>query len=82
MEKELELEFREAAMKRYGYRKGSLQKATREALKSWIMQHSASLPKEENPFKLVEGILSNVRGGKTSTQLKHEARRAWTKQSS
>ncbi len=80
-EKELEQKFREAAMKRYGYRKGSLQKAAREALANWIMQHSGGMPIESDPFKLVKGIL-NVKGRKTSVELQHEARQLWVKRSS
>ena len=38
MEKEIEQKFREVAMRRYGYAKGSLQKATREALRAWVAQ--------------------------------------------
>ena len=33
LEKELEYKFREVAMKKYGYQKGSIQKATKDALK-------------------------------------------------
>ena len=34
----LELKFREAAMKKFGYIKGSLQKAAEEAISNWIMR--------------------------------------------
>ena len=79
LEKELEYKFREAAMKRYGYKKGSLQKATREALSNWVMQQSHKVPKVEDPFKLVEGILGHLKGKKTSVQLQHEAKDLWAK---
>lgn len=79
LEKELEHKFREAAMKKYGYQKGSLQKATREALSSWVTQQSTILPKVEDPFKLVEGMLSHLKGKKTSVQLQHEAVKSWAK---
>ena len=77
VEKELEHTFREVAMRNYGYRKGSLQKATREALNAWISQHSSSLPTVEDPFVLVEGILRHVKGKKTSVELQHEALSLW-----
>ena len=57
LEEDLENKFREAAMKKFGYSKGSLQKASKEALRTWVMLQSNKLPKAEDPFKLVEGIL-------------------------
>lgn len=79
LEKELEHKFREAAMKKYGYAKGSLQKATREALSSWIMQQSTKIPKVDDPFRLVEGMLSHLKGKTTSVELQHEATKLWAK---
>ena len=79
LEKELEQKFRETAMKKYGYTKGSLQKASKEALSSWVKQQSSKVPNVEDPFKLVEGILSHLKGKKTSVQLQHEATNLWTK---
>ena len=79
LEKELEYKFREVAMKKYGYQKGSIQKATKDALKSWVNQQSTKIPKVEDPFKLVEGILSHLKGKKTSVQLQHEAKDLWAK---
>ena len=75
--KDLEQKFREKAMRRYGYRKGALQKATEEAINNWVSEQSDMIPKVEDPFKLVEGILSHLKGKKTSVQLQHEARYLW-----
>ena len=36
LEEELELKFREAAMRKFGYAKGSIQKAVRDAFQIWI----------------------------------------------
>lgn len=37
------------------------------------------IDKVEDPFKLVEGILSDLRGKKTSVQLQHEATKIWAR---
>ena len=79
LEKELEHKFREAAMRKFGYSKGSLQKATKEALSIWTMQQSTKLPKVEDPFKLVEGMLGHLKGKMTSVELQHEATKIWAK---
>ena len=79
LEKELEHKFRETAMRKYGYQKGSLQKATKEALSSWIMQQSTRLPKVKDPFKLVRGMLKDLKGKTTSVELQHEAVKLWAK---
>ena len=79
LEKNLEQRFREIAMKKYGYSKGSLQKASGEALKNWINQQSIKIPKVDDPFELVEGMLGHLKGKKTSVQLQHEAKGLWIK---
>ena len=79
LEKELEHKFRETAMKKFGYSKGSIKKASREALSSWIMQQPAKIPKVEDPFKLARGALKHLKGKTTSVQLQHEASKLWAK---
>ena len=79
LEKELEHKFREAAMRRYGYRKGALQKATKEALRSWVNQQSTKVPVVKDPFKLVRGMLKDLKGKTTSVELQHEAVKLWAK---
>lgn len=74
---DLEHMFRETAMKKYGYFKGSLHKASEEAFREWIMKNSGMVPKVDNPFSLIEGILVNLKGKKTSVQLQHEASKIW-----
>ena len=76
---ELEHKFREAAMRKYGYQKGSLQKATKEALSDWVHQQPTKVSKVDDPFMLVRGILGHLKGKKTSVQLQHEAKDLWTK---
>ena len=79
LEKELEHKFREAAMKKYGYSRGSLKRATKEALSSWVMQQSMTVPKVDDPFKLVRGMLKELKGKTTSVELQHEAVKLWAK---
>ncbi len=79
LEKELENKFREAAMRKFGYSKGSLQKASREALITWMSQQSTRVPKVKDPFKLVRGMLSELKGKTTSVELQHEATKLWAK---
>ena len=43
------------------------------------MQKSDKIPKVDDPFKLVMGILSHLKGKKTSVQLQHEAKDLWAK---
>ena len=75
--KGIEQKFRERAMRKYGYKRGALQKAAEEALENWKGFHSDKLPKVDDPFKLVRGMLKHLRGKKTSVQLQHEARYLW-----
>ena len=66
-------------MRKYGYRKGSLQKATREALTNWMNQQPTRVPKVKDPFKLVRGMLKDLKGKPTSVELQHEAVKLWAK---
>ncbi len=73
LEPKLEKEFREKAMRIYGYSKGSIQKATISALKQWtgsveIMESQ----KNRKSCKLIEEMLSHLKGKKTSVELQHE----------
>ena len=78
-ENDLEQQFRELAMRRYGFSKGSIKKASEEAVGMWIKQQNQSLVKVKDPFKLIEGILSRIKGKYTSVQLQHEAAKLWIK---
>jgi hypothetical protein len=81
LDKELERRFRELAMRRYGYSKGSIKKATEMAIKKWSTEASAERPLKEikDPLKLIEGGLSHLRGKFTSVELQHEATKIWPK---
>jgi len=75
-EKDLEQKFREAAMRRYGYSKGSITKATEDAVRAWVKGRDM-VEKSKDPFKLIEGVLSHLRGKYTSVQLQHETSKLW-----
>ncbi len=74
----LEQVFREKAMKKYGYSKGALKKASIEALQTWVNEQK-ELPVSKEPFKLIEGILEEYRGKISSVELQHSAAKLWVK---
>lgn len=74
----LEGKFREAAMKKYGYSKGALTKAAKEALQRWVAEQK-DIPVSNNPFSLIEGILKEWKGKVTAVGLQHEASKLWVK---
>ncbi len=76
---ELEQQFRELSMRRYGFSKGSIKKASEEAVKMWIRQQNQGLQKVKDPCKLIDGMLSHLKGKYTSVQLQHEAAKLWIK---
>ena len=78
-DKEFERKFRELAMKKHGFYKGSIKKAGEEALREWIKTEDRSLPSVKDPIKLIEGILISERGKKSSVELQHEAKKLWLK---
>ncbi|MBI2576334.1 hypothetical protein HYV84_03900 [Candidatus Woesearchaeota archaeon] len=58
-EKEFEDKFREQAMKKFGFRKGALQLAGREALGIWIKFNEKKLPGVDDPVSLIDDTLSH-----------------------
>jgi dsDNA-specific endonuclease/ATPase MutS2 len=75
----LEQEFREFAMKRYGYKKGALMKAIKEAINQWIQQQPRNLPKVDDPINLITGGLDHLKGKISSVELQKEAMELWVK---
>lgn len=74
----LEQKFREAAMKRFGYRKGALSKATEEAILKWLSStEEETAPFEGDPVKAIEGLLKDV--NVDSVTLQHESQKVWAK---
>ena len=66
----LEYLFRKLAMKRFGYQKGSMSEAAKEAISKWANSEEKEFG-EEDLWDSLQGILSHVK--KTSVQLQHEA---------
>ena len=79
-EKEFENRFRELAMRKYGYSKGSIKKASEDAIKKWMKEFDKPLNKVKDPMKIIEGSLKHLRGKYTSVELQHEAVKIWTKE--
>lgn len=76
---ELNKKFREVAMKKYGYTKGSLSIAAQRALEKWtydqvIREKVKDIAKRttKDAVDEIEGLLAHVKG-KTSVELQHEA---------
>jgi len=72
---DVERKFREAAMRLYGYGKGSLSTASEKALSAWLSQVSEVLEVAESiedPVEVIYGMLSHVK--RTGVELQHEAR--------
>ncbi len=67
---EKEIAFREAAMKKFGYHKGSLSNALEEAITLWLGRENKQLKRVKNPTKQLRGMLSAIQG--TSVDLQHE----------
>ena len=79
LDHDLEKKFREVAMRRFGFSKGSLKKASELAIKHWVCQEEKQLPKTKDYFSEVKGIMKHLRGKYTSVQLQHEAMELWAK---
>jgi hypothetical protein len=81
LDKGLERRFRELAMRRYGYSKGSIKKATELAIKKWSEEavKEKQAKKIKDSIELMEGLLVELKGKKTSVELQHEAMKLWSK---
>ena len=75
-EKEFERKFRELAMRKFGFSKGAIKKASEEAIEVWIEMEDNELPKIQKQAN-IRGILKAYKGKYTSVELQHEARKLW-----
>uniref|UniRef100_A0A7J3X6Z7 XACb0070 ribbon-helix-helix domain-containing protein n=1 Tax=Thermofilum pendens TaxID=2269 RepID=A0A7J3X6Z7_THEPE len=72
----LERRFRELAMKRFGYAKGSLQRAVEEAIMRWVAWAESELVEfEGDPVEAIDGVLAGI--DLDSVELQHRARELW-----
>jgi hypothetical protein len=77
IDEKLERQFREAAMKKYGYSKGALSKAAEEAILNWVSESKDIIePFEGDPIRAMEGLLKDVKID--SVKLQHEATKIWS----
>ena len=78
IDNKLEQKFREAAMKKYGYAKGSLSKAAEQAILNWLsIVEKENVAFEGDPVKAIEGLLKDI--DTDSVSLQHESTKLWTK---
>ena len=74
--KDLERRFRELAMRRFGYAKGSLQKAVEEAIARWVSWvEEENLKFEGDPVEDIDGILADL--DIDSVELQHRLKEVW-----
>ncbi len=82
LDEQLEREFRQLAMKKFGYSKGSIKKATETAIRQWTETVSGAGPKSAresgSAVDLLTGLLKNTKH-KTSVEEQHEIGKLWTK---
>jgi len=72
----LERKFRELAMRRFGYGKGSLSRAMEEAIIRWIsIVEGERLGFEGDPVEAIDGLLSDVEVD--AVELQHEVKGLW-----
>lgn len=77
---ETEKKFRELAMRRYGFAKGSISEAGQNAISGWIRQNDMEEierliheEKIDDPVAAIDGMLKGVK--KSSVELRHEGAR-------
>jgi hypothetical protein len=86
LDERLEKEFRQLAMRKYGYSKGSIKKATETAIREWTETESGARPrrvseatqKNKTAVDLLTGLLKNTKH-KTSVEEQHEVQKLWIK---
>ncbi|MGI0083538.1 MAG: hypothetical protein ACREBQ_00495 [Nitrososphaerales archaeon] len=81
LDEELEKRFRQLAMEKFGYSKGSIKKATETAIRKWTQEERVSdTPKKhaETGVEQLTGLLKGVKH-KSSVEEQHEIGKIWAK---
>lgn len=82
VEDEVEKQFRETAMRKFGYSKGSLSTAAKDAFIYWVDKEKDILDirsrVKRDPIESMRGILKHVK--KTSVELQHEVGKIWAEE--
>lgn len=86
LDENLERRFRQLAMKRYGYSKGSIKKATESAIQQWTESQYQTRAfdyrkgekdeEKRSAVDLMTGLLKDAKH-KNSVQEQHEIRKLW-----
>jgi hypothetical protein len=72
---ETERRFRQAAMKRFGYRKGALSAAAEEAFRKWVRSVEEVPEFRGDPVEAIEGLVADV--DMDSVELQHLIPKLW-----
>jgi len=80
LNKDLETKFREVAMRKFGYGRGSLTKAAAEAIEAWLKPMLLEIRFEGDPVAAIDGLLSDV--DLDSVELQHLAPKVWAAKAS
>ncbi|MBS7618770.1 hypothetical protein KEJ25_09290 [Candidatus Bathyarchaeota archaeon] len=76
LNEEVEQRFRELAMRRFGYGKGSLAKAAEEAILMWISSmERENITFKGDPVNAIDGLLSDVKVDSVEPQ--HRIKDLW-----
>ena len=76
IDERLERKFRELAMKKFGYGKGSLTRAVEEAILRWIATAEREIIEfEGDPVMAIDGLLLDI--DVDSVELQHKIRDLW-----
>lgn len=76
IDEKVERKFRELAMRRFGYGKGSLSEAAEEAFLMWISSVEGALEFSGDPVGAIDGLLGEVEAD--AVRLQHEAKKLWS----
>ncbi|MAH07306.1 hypothetical protein CMI38_03600 [Candidatus Pacearchaeota archaeon] len=69
---EFERRFRELAMRKFGFLKGSIKKASEEALSEWMRYEGEGTPKINDPINAIRGLLKDSLGEQSSVEMQHD----------